>query len=43
MTWSTIGTALGSRMGLSPYFAIVQIPILFAIIGYYVMKASREA
>jgi uncharacterized membrane protein len=43
MTWSTIRTALGSQMGLSPFFTILQIPVLAAILGYYVMKASREA
>ena len=43
MTWSTIRTALGSRMGLSPFFTVLQIPVLAVIIGYYVMKARREA
>ena len=43
MTWSTIRTALGSQMGLSPFFTILQIPVLAVILGYYVMKASREA
>jgi uncharacterized membrane protein len=42
ITWSTIRTALGSQMGLSPLFTILQIPVLAAILGYYVIKASRE-
>jgi|SRR5678815_3253198 uncharacterized membrane protein len=43
ITWSTIRTALGNRMGLSPFFTVLQIPVLAAILGYYVMKARREA
>jgi lipopolysaccharide export LptBFGC system permease protein LptF len=43
ITWSTIRTALGSRMGLSPFFTVLQIPVLAAILGYYIMQARREA
>ena len=43
MTWSMIRTALGSQRGLSPLFTILLIAVLAAILGYYVMKASREA
>ena len=43
MTWSMIRTALGSQRGLSPFFTILQIPVLAAILVYYVMKARREA
>jgi uncharacterized membrane protein len=43
ITWSTIRTALGNQMGLSPFFTILQIPILAVIIGHYVMKARRAA
>ena len=41
ITWSMIGTALGSRSGLGPRFMIVQPPLLFAIIGFYLFRAKR--
>jgi len=41
ITWGTIQTALGRQKGLSPSFAIISVPILFAILGLYLFKGSR--
>jgi uncharacterized membrane protein len=42
ITWSGIRTATGRQMGLSPFFSIVELPVLVAIVGYYVFRARRE-
>jgi uncharacterized membrane protein len=41
ITWSMIGTALGRRDGLGPSFMIVETSLLFAIIGFYLVRAKR--
>ena len=42
ITWSMIGTALGRRQGLGLGFIMVEPPLLFAIIGFYLFKAKRS-
>jgi len=42
ITWSMIGTALGSQRGLGLSFMMVEPPILFVIIGFYLFKAKRD-
>jgi lipopolysaccharide export LptBFGC system permease protein LptF len=39
--WSMIGTALGRQRGLGLSFMMVEPPLLFAIIGVYLLKAKR--
>ena len=41
MTWSTIRTAMGAQSGLGSFFTVVQVPIVFAILGVYLFKLSR--
>jgi len=41
ITWSMIGTALGSRNGMGPGFMIVETPLLIAIIGFYLFRAKQ--
>jgi hypothetical protein len=41
ISWSTIATAQGGQSGLSPYFTLSSVPVLFGIIGLYLYTASR--
>jgi len=41
ITWSMIGAAMGSRTGLGLAIMVVEPPLLFAIIGYYLFRAKR--
>jgi uncharacterized membrane protein len=41
ISWSTIATAQGSQSGLSPFFTLSSVPVLFGILGLYVYAASR--
>jgi len=41
ITWAMIQTARGIQNGLSPSFALIESPVLFAIIGFYIFKARK--
>ena len=41
ITWSVIGTALGRQHGLGMGFTMIETPLLFAVIGFYLFKAKR--
>ena len=43
ISWASIGTAMGTRDGLNPWFPMFELPVLAGIIGFYMYRAKRAA